>query len=163
MDGFIEFAVHKHGKSIADASTLLNMFTPDRVPVISTLAQEFAVMDRFFCSHPGPTWPNRLFQLMGTSKGCTETSKWDPKTLLYTGKTIFDSVEEAGLDWRFYYADAPLEVSMIEKLTLSPEKVKGWRAFKRDIADGNLPAFSWVNPRWFVNETTGEGANDQVS
>ena len=29
------------------------------------------------------------------------------------------------------------------------------------VAAGALPAFSWVNPRWFVNETTGEGASDQ--
>ena len=59
------------------------------------------VFDRFFCSHPGPTWPNRLFQLMATSKGCTETTHWDPETFLYKGRTVFDIVEEAGHDWRF--------------------------------------------------------------
>ena len=78
-----------------------NMFTPDRLPVMSALATEFGVFDRFFCSHPGPTWPNRLFQLMATSKGCTETSHFDPETFLYTGRTVFDIVEEAGHDWRF--------------------------------------------------------------
>lgn len=79
---------------------------------------------------------------MGTSKGDTETSTFDPKTFLYTGRTVFDIVEEAGHDWAFYYADAPLEMAMIEKLTLHPGKVKGWRAFKRDIAEGKLPKFS---------------------
>eukprot|EP00035_Acanthoeca_spectabilis_P023251 m.448498 g.448498 ORF g.448498 m.448498 type:complete len:486 (+) comp19671_c0_seq1:46-1503(+) len=159
MDGFIEFAVKKH--PLEQAKSLMNMFTPDRLPVMNALASEFALFDRFFAAHPGPTWPNRLFQLMGTSKGDTETSTFDPKTFLYTGRTVFDIVEEAGHDWAFYYADAPLEMAMIEKLTLHPGKVKGWRAFKRDIAEGKLPKFSWVNPRWFVNESTGEGANDQ--
>lgn len=42
----------------------MNMFTPDRLPVMTALASEFALFDRFFASHPGPTWPNRLFQLM---------------------------------------------------------------------------------------------------
>ena len=26
---------------------------------------------------------------------------------------------------------------------------------------GSLPYLSWVNPRWFVNVTNGEGASDQ--
>jgi len=159
MSGFLEFETHKHG--IETSPTVMQGFSPDRVPIMSTLAQEFAVFDRFFCSVPGPTWPNRLFQLMGTSQGDTKTSEWQENTTLYDGRTVFDIVEETGHDWKFYYADAPLEMAMIEKLTLSPFKVHGWDRFKKDIADGDLPAFSWVNPRWFVNLTTFEGANDQ--
>ena len=159
MSGFIEFETSRHGE--AKAESVMDMFTPDRVPIISTLAQEFAVFDRFFCSVPGPTWPNRLFQLMGSSKGDTKTSEWDINTTLYTGRTVFDIVEEAGHDWRFYFADAPLEVAMIEKLTLHPGKLRDWASFKSDIASGDLPAFSWVNPRWFVNLTTFAGASDQ--
>lgn len=60
--------------------------------MMSALASEFALFDRLHAAHPGPTWPNRLFQLMGTSKGCTETSVWDPDTFLFTGKTVFDTV-----------------------------------------------------------------------
>ncbi len=61
----------RHG--VEQARSILNTFTPERLPVMSALAQEFAVMDHFFCSHPGPTFPNRLFHLMGTSHGDTET------------------------------------------------------------------------------------------
>merc|ERR1719445_1416000 len=156
MDGFIEFeSKHK------DPTSVMNMFTPDRLPIMTTLVKEFAVFNRFFCAHPGPTWPNRLFQLLATSEGCTETGVFHPKDVLYKSKSIFDSVEEGGLDWKFYFADAPLEMAMLEKLLLSPEKVKGWEHFFKDIASGTLPAFSWVNPRWFVNETSQHGANDQ--
>lgn len=159
MDGFIEYekSIHNHN----DPTSVMNMFTPDRLPVMNALADEFAVFDRFFCSVPGPTWPNRLFQLLATSEGDTATSAWDPQTGLYTSKSIFHLVEEAGLDWKFYFADAPLEMAMIEKILLSPEKVHDWSRFKKDIRDGHLPAFSWVNPRWFVNLTTQEGASDQ--
>ena len=67
MGGFIEYAYLNRHKSVADASSLMNMFTPERLPVMSALAQEFALFDRFFASHPGPTWPNRLFQVqLGT-------------------------------------------------------------------------------------------------
>lgn len=158
MDGFVEFEAQRGSP---EPETVMNMFTPDRLPVMSALASEFAVFDRFFCSHPGPTWPNRLFQLLGSSNGCTKTSNWDPKTLLYRGRTVFDIVEEAGLDWRYYYADAPLELAMIWKIALNVEKVKPWDRFLDDIAQGQLPAFSWVNPRWFVNVTSREPASDQ--
>lgn len=161
MDGFVEFE-YGGGKKHADPSSVMNMFTPDRVPVMKALSDEFVLFDRFFCSHPGPTWPNRLFQLLGTSMGCTETSQTHKGGIspLYPGKTIFDSVEEAGLDWGMYYADAPLELVMLRKLALNPGKIHGWEKFHKDMAEGSLPAFSWVNPRWGVNKTTGEGAND---
>eukprot|EP00040_Diaphanoeca_grandis_P003851 m.26128 g.26128 ORF g.26128 m.26128 type:complete len:512 (+) comp15286_c0_seq2:50-1585(+) len=161
MDGFIEYAYQQRHFSVEKAQTVMNMFTPDRVPIMSTLASEFAIFDRFFCSHPGPTWPNRLFQLMGSAKGCTETSVWDPNTTIYTGKTIFDSVEEAGHDWGFYYKDAPMEMAMIEKLALNPQSIHDWSTFKQDSAEGKLPAFSWLNPRWMVNATSGEASSDQ--
>eukprot|EP01060_Flectonema_neradi_P002678 TRINITY_DN116_c0_g1_i2.p1 TRINITY_DN116_c0_g1~~TRINITY_DN116_c0_g1_i2.p1 ORF type:complete len:484 (+),score=144.53 TRINITY_DN116_c0_g1_i2:45-1496(+) len=157
MDGFIEFESKRH----KDPTSVMNMFTPERLPVMKALADEFAIFDRYFCSHNGPTWPNRLYQLMGSSHGCTSTSAMHPYTELYFGKTIFDLVEEVGLDWRMYYADAPLEMAFIEKLTTNPEKIHDWYRFKNDIKSGNLPTFSWVNPRWFVNMTSLEGANDQ--
>lgn len=39
--------------------------------------------------------------------------------------------------------------------------LKPWKRFEEDAASGSLPAFSWMNPRWFVNESSGEGASDQ--
>lgn len=68
MSGFIEYE-HKH-KSHCN---VLDMFEPEKLPVITALAQEFAVMDRFFASMPGPTWPNRMFTIAATSAGSTET------------------------------------------------------------------------------------------
>ena len=101
---------------------------------------------------------------MGSSKGDTETSCygekacWHNGTGLYFGKTVFDTVEAAGKDWAFYYGDAPLEFVMIEKLSVNPGKMRGWRRFRKDAREGTLPAFSWVNPSWFVNATTGYAA-----
>jgi Phosphoesterase family len=47
--------------------------TPEQVPVLSTLAQQFAVCCRWFCSVPGETWPNRNFVHAATSDGCGAT------------------------------------------------------------------------------------------
>lgn len=164
MDGFAEYALRRHSR--ADAATLLNAFTPDRVPIMSTLASEFMIFDRFFAAHPGPTFPNRLFTMMGTSSGCTETTgclfrKNGSLGIPIDGRTIFDMVEEAGHDWRFYYADAPVEMALVSKVLKSLSKVKPWKSFLSDVASGSLPFFSFVNPRWFVNLTTWAQSSDQ--
>jgi hypothetical protein len=49
---------------------------------------------------------------------------------------VFDLVEEAGLDWAFYYADAPLEMALLGKLLDSPLRIKNWNTFKADIRRG---------------------------
>jgi phospholipase C len=91
---------------------VMKMFAPEMVPIISTLAQEFSLFDNFFASHPGPTWPNRLFCLTGTSAGCTETGTYYLNQDLrpYPQRTIFDSFADAGYTWRNYYNDTPWSV-----------------------------------------------------
>ena len=41
--------------------------------MLTTLAKEYALFDRFFASHPGSTYPNRQFVLSGTAHGMTDT------------------------------------------------------------------------------------------
>ena len=75
MDGFIAFEEAK-GHAHLDWCGVMSMFPPERIPVITTLAQEFAIMDRFFAAHPGPTWPNRMYALSATSESSTSTGTW---------------------------------------------------------------------------------------
>ena len=51
------------------------MWPPEKLPIMTTLAKEFALFDRFFPSHPGPTDPNRLFMHTGTARGITGTGE----------------------------------------------------------------------------------------
>ena len=51
----------------------MNGLTPDKIPVLSFLADNFALFDEYFCSVPGPTIPNRFFALTGTAAGLTNT------------------------------------------------------------------------------------------
>lgn len=65
------------------------------------LAEEFAVFDSWFAAFPGPSWPNHLYSITGTSAGCTETSKMfqctkGPEAKQFPQATIFDSMQESG-------------------------------------------------------------------
>ena len=44
-------------------------FKPEKLPVLTTLALEYAVFNRWFASIPGPTLCNRAFAHYGTSFG----------------------------------------------------------------------------------------------
>jgi len=157
MGGFVGYE-SKH----TDYCGVMKMFTPDRIPVLTQLAQEFAIMDRFFAAHPGPTWPNRQFCLSGTSGGQTETGVWNlgiPGNL-FKQKTFFDQISQAGLTWRNYVNDTPWEI-FVETIAHNPENIKNMESFWRDARDGTLPAYAWINPRSGINITTGIGSNDQ--
>lgn len=60
MSGFVAFENAK-GREHLNWCGVMSMFPPERLPIITTLAQEFAIMDRFFCSHPGTS--TKLIQL----------------------------------------------------------------------------------------------------
>ena len=81
---------------------IMESFTPDQLPVLSHLAKEFAVCDRWFCSIPSETWPNRSFVHAGTSFGrlnngnqLREHRDPAPNLTFYSGKrTVFDVLSD---------------------------------------------------------------------
>jgi phospholipase C len=157
--GFVAYESKSRDLNYCD---VMSGFPPEKLPVINSLAAEFAVMDRFFAAHPGPTWPNRMFMLSGTSAGDTETSVWyhNIRGKLFPQKTIFDQLEVNGLTWRNYYNDTPWELFM-EKIAHSPHNLKSTEEFFVDAAAGKLPSFSWINPSSGIDVATGQGSNDQ--
>jgi phospholipase C len=44
-----------------DPKSVMHYFAPAQLPVLSQLAQKFAVCDHWFASAPCQTWPNRWF------------------------------------------------------------------------------------------------------
>lgn len=161
MQGFVEWEHLRGAENSTRYGRVMSMFSPDRLPVLNQLASEFTVMDRFFASVPGCTWPNRQFAMAATSGGNTETFFWYNGTpgLLYPQKTIFDQLSEEGLTWKNYYVDSPWEL-MMESVAHNPENVQTMDRFFEDAATGNLPNYAFINPRGGINITTGEGSND---
>lgn len=157
MSGFVENE-HKH----PTYCNVMDMFEPEKLPIITTLAQEFAVMDRFFASVPGPTWPNRQFTISATSAGQTETGTWyrNEPGRLFPQRTFFDQVEEANMTWRNYYNDTPWELFM-EKMAFSHDEVRPLHEFYSDASAGTLPSYAWINPASGMDLATGLGSNDQ--
>ncbi len=113
------------------------------IPVLSTLAKEFAVCQRWFCSVPGETWPNRNFMHAATSDG--ETNIY-PR--FYRNHTIFEQLEEAGADWRIYYDDTPQIWAFRELWDPEKRRAKWFHSshFSEHVRDGNLPEYTFIEP-----------------
>jgi phospholipase C len=63
MDGFVRSFAEEHGDRGADR--IMGHHTAATVPQFDALVRDFAVLDRWFASHPGPSFPNRFYELTG--------------------------------------------------------------------------------------------------
>ena len=55
------------------AREIMGCHTAEQIPVLSTLAREYAVCNRWFASVPSETWPNRLFSHGRSPSSCSRT------------------------------------------------------------------------------------------
>ncbi len=138
MDGFVA--------SAGGAREPMGYYTPEVLPFAYSLAAQFTIGDRWFCSMPGPTYPNRRFLMAGTAYGATTTAV---DTLLDPPPahgTIFDALSAHNIHWCDYFTDLPM-TSVIPSIIL---KHAGHHApiskFFHDCQAGTLPAVSFVDP-----------------
>jgi len=133
----------------------------DSLPALHTLARQFTVCDHWFSSLPGPTWPNRLFLMSGTSLGRVKMEEgiMDLNLHWYDQPSIFDRLNERNKSWRVYSGDVPLTLLLVHQW--EPENAARQRPmieFFKDVArhpEKNFPDFAWIEPAYLQ-----PGAND---
>jgi hypothetical protein len=97
-------------------TTTLTMlgFLPDQIPVLSAIASNGLLMDNWFSSMPGPTWPNRFFAHAASSGGldnspsglsAIEAVTSPVNSYRFDGGHIFDRLVREGHGWRIYHDD----------------------------------------------------------
>jgi phospholipase C len=127
--------------------SIMKCFSPSQLPVLTTLAKEFAICDHWFSSMPGPTWPNRYFVHAASSGGLDDSPSFSRefKSILYDGfkfdnGTIYDLLENDKRDWMVYSGDEfPQVLSIAGMRTHSADRFRVLSQFKQDVSD---PQFS---------------------
>ncbi len=137
-----------------DARSILECHRPEQLPVLSRLASEFAVCDAWHASTPSATFGNRFFLHAATSNGQVENLPPRP----FPRETIFNRLTRAGLPWRVYFHDFPSAL-LCAQTWEHPTHFHLFERFLVDAAAGTLPAYSFVEPRYFMQGTA--FANDQ--
>jgi len=156
MDGFVA----NYMKSATnDPQAVMHGFTPDQVPVLSALATSFGVSDRWHASAPNQTWPNRFFAHTGTAAGYLNNS---PPRFPYTMPTIFNRLTQCQRSWRIYHHDIPQSATLANIWSELPDHLYSFEGdFMADAMAGNLPNYSFLEPRYFSDPILHRMPNDQ--
>lgn len=146
--------------SVADPGEVMRYHEEGTLPAIQTLAASFTVCDHWHAAVPGPTWPNRLFAMSGTSLGRVKMPAGIMSLNLhwYDQPTVFDRLNERRKDWNVYFGDVPMSLLLVHQW--EPENAARhlhMTDFYKDAAGDakDFPAFAFIEPSYLM-----PGAND---
>ena len=162
MDGFVTDYISAFTAEIGrqptyeEYSQIMTGYTPEQMPVLSTLARGFAVFDHWFAEVPSQTFTNRSFFHAATSSGLLVNAPYGTFPSQNTAETLFDRLEGHGLSWRVY-CDPPSRYSLtgvIHAPRLQPRFATHFCStdqFLEDAERGELPTYSFIEPQIIGN------------
>jgi phospholipase C len=167
-------------------------FHQPEIPNYWALASNFAIADEFFTSVHGPSFPNHLYTIAAQAGeaidnpaeskvwGCDDGAFANPvlpaldpsgrhffEEACFHFKTLPDSLNDAGLTWRYYtgpYGDGFewCEMDAIYQIRYGPQ----WKTnvlqdpqFFKDVAAGNLANMTWITTGAGESEHPAEGGS----
>lgn len=142
--GFVRAHEMSHG---AGAAEVMQYQTREALPATWALADAYTICDRWFCSVRGPTWPNRMYWHSGTSQGIKSN---DFPADGFNWPTIYHRLDDAGVDWAYYFGDIPV-VAVVDGLS-TVGRVKRFEDFFDDAAAGILPPVVYIDPAFAGND-----------
>src|SRR5262245_12408396 len=116
----------------------IGFYTEEELPFYYAVAQTFAINDRYHASIIGPTLPNRLYYMAGTSFGHTTTGEAIPPIpagYQPVGGTLFDMLDKNHVSWMNYYSDLPASAYL---RPYQSEHLAPIARFAPDLAAGHL-------------------------
>lgn len=165
MDGFVLDYVNAFRSEMGrlpvydEYAQIMSGYTPEQVPVISTIARGFATFDHWFCEVPSQTFTNRSFYHAATASGLVVNAAARPGAAPALdsfpkhndAETIFERLDAAGLSWRVYVDPGmPLSITgMIHRPRLHTRFATQFSTlddFFDDAEHGTLPTYSFIEP-----------------
>ncbi len=142
-------------------------FDSSEVPVIIELARNNLYFDNWFCSMPGPTWPNRLFAHAASSGGLDNSMSGldsgdavinPARHLDFENGHIFDRLTAKGVTWRVYHHKATLNLDYPQVLSLKGMVNKWYDTnffrpyanFASDMETGDVAGYTFIEPRYGI-------------
>jgi phospholipase C len=159
MDGFVKSYAEEHGDAVA--GQIMGHHTAATVPCFDALARDFSIGHRWFAAHPGPTFPNRFYELTGRlnldPRGFWEFDNSSPLRPVFT-ETIFDHLTGATdpvtgkpVTWT-YFEHAYCTLRLFERYTFDHTNVVDMddlvHGFFTSAQTGQLPNVSFIDPHF---------------
>lgn len=162
MSGFVSSYFHQR-EDLEHSQKIMYYFKQSDLPVLTTLALQFALFNRWFASIPGPTICNRAFAHYGTSFGRVDMDPFDviaPIQSIYTRLVTATPKRTA----KVYYYDTSSSTMEVANLLQHQTEIFGtYPQFLSDCDKGSLPQYSFVEPNYSDHDSDEgeEVASDQ--
>src|SRR5436190_6095118 len=162
MQGFVKSYFNQQ-RDVKHSQKIMYYFPKEKLPVLTTLALEFAVFNRWFASIPGPTICNRAFAHYGTSFGRVDLN---PLYINEPFKSIYSRLIGATPKRTakvYYYDTTSSTMEVANLLQNQPELFGTFDQFEKDCKKGDLPDYAFIEPNYSDHDTNSgeEIANDQ--
>ena len=158
MQGFVK-SYATQAKNAKNSQAIMSYFPPEKLPVLTLLATEYAVFNGWFSSIPGPTICNRAFAHYGTSFGNVDMNLFyiqDPVL------SIYERMNKAGHTAKIYYYDQQSSTMEIVNLLRNQPQIFGsFGQFMGDCSSGKLPEYSFIEPSY--NDHPGPGGGEVLA
>jgi phospholipase C len=165
MNGFVAdyinnfYASNGRMPTYDEYKIIMDCFPPETLPVMSTLAREFAICDHWFCAVPSETNCNRSFFNAASSSGFVLNTPYTNWVFKNTAETIFNRIESCrrkGLSWKVYFdkQDIFSATALLHFPRLQPYLATNFshmEDFYADAQRGRLPHYCFIEPRLFIN------------
>jgi phospholipase C len=155
MQGFVK-DYFTQTNDVNRSHNIMYYFTPDKLPVLTTLATQFAVFNGWFSSIPGPTICNRAFAHYGTSFGQVGMDIFyilDP--ILSAYERMIKAKHTAKI---YYYDQQSSTMEIVNLLNNQPQIFGSYSQFIADCQGGTLPEYSFIEPCY--NDHPGPGGGE---
>ena len=162
MDGFVTDFISSFAAEMGvqptyeQYSQIMQGYTPEQMPVLSTIARGFATFDHWFAEVPSQTFTNRSFFHAGSASGLVVNAPYTSFPTTNTAETLFERLEAKGLTWKVY-VDPPSVASftgLIHGARLHGRFATNFvttEEFYEDAARGTLPTYSFIEPNLWHN------------
>jgi phospholipase C len=134
------------------AQDALGYYTESDLAMYEFLSREFAICDRYFCSHPGPTLPNRMYSLIGDLQRDRNgeprvNNGVDGTFFLSRDQTIFDLLSQRDVSWRVYESFPSVTMlRMFARYAGDETNIRDIRNLEKDILTSGLPSVTFIDP-----------------
>jgi phospholipase C len=157
MDGFVADYISFFTREVGRQPTydeyrqVMTGYTPEQVPVLSAIARGFGVFDHWFSEVPSQTLTNRSFWTAGSSSGLVVNRPMGHFMRYNNVETLFNRLEQQHLSWKVYVLEPdPISFTgLLHKPRLEHffnTHFVPFAEFERDVAAGQLPRFSLIEP-----------------
>ncbi len=159
MQGFVKSYFNQQF-NVAHSHLIMNYFPRQMLPVLTGLATEFAVFNRWFSSIPGPTLCNRAFAHYGTSFGqvSMDVFYWNKQYL-----SIYERLVAGGHTAKLYYYDeASSSLEVVNLLQNQPTLFGAFQDFLRDCDRNLLPDYCFIEPN-YTDHDAPDGSGELIA